>query len=274
LTVAVFFLSACRAVSGGGDGGPPADVPTTEMVRIPPGEFIMGDDSEGDHHPPHRVWVRSFYLDVYEVTNAQYFAFCRATDRKLPEFWGSQRYRCGPDWPDHPVVGISSRDAEAYAEWVGKRLPTEAEWEYAARGGLAGNHYAHGDEIDSTTANYSRAGTGGTMPVGSYPPNGFGLYDMSGNVVEWVADRYAADYYANSPAENPTGPETGKFRVIRGGGWHSGPYCSRVYFRNGLPANWLDFNVGFRCARTAEEDPGGDRDRGETGEVREEADGR
>jgi iron(II)-dependent oxidoreductase len=273
LTVAVLLLSAFRVASSGSDGGDPAEVATTEMVRIPSGVFVMGDETEGDHHPPHKVSIRSYFLDKYEVTNAQYLAFCRATERKLPEFWGSEKYRCGPEWPDHPVVGVCWRDAEAYAEWAGKRLPTEAEWEYAARGGLVGKRYPHGDEIDSTTVNYARAGTGGTLPVGSYPPNGFGLYDMSGNVVEWVADLYAADYYKTSPTEDPAGPETGKFYVIRGGGWHTGPYCSRVYFRNALPANWLDFNVGFRCARDAGAEPGNDRETEELDDDREEADG-
>jgi iron(II)-dependent oxidoreductase len=263
LTVVVVLLATAVAMSSVNGGDAPANVPATEMVRVPSGEFVMGDESEGDHNPPHKVNVKTFYLDKYEVTNAQYFAFCKATERKLPEYWGSQTYRCGSEWPDHPVVGVSWRDANAYAEWIGKRLPTEAEWEYAARGGLAEKNYPHGDDIDSTTVNYANAGTGGTMPIGSYPPNGFGLHDMSGNVVEWVADRYAANYYEKSPDENPAGPEAGKFRVIRGGGWHTGPFCSRVYFRNALPANWLDINVGFRCARDAE--PGSGDDGADTG---------
>ncbi len=118
--------------------------------------------------------------------------------------------------------------------------------------------YPFGDELDPSTANYSpleeehiRLSPGGTMPVGQFPPNGFDLPDMSGNVVEWVADLYDPDYYSRSPKENPQGPDIGKHRVIRGGGWHSGPYCNRVYFRNALPANWVDFAVGFRVAKNA-----------------------
>ena len=140
-------------------------------------------------------------------------------------------------------------DAGAFAEWIGGRLPTEAEWEYAARGGLEGKAYPWGDEIEPALANYARTGTTGTKTVGSHPPNGFGLNDMSGNVVEWVADRYDPAYYARSPKADPRGPEAGKHRVIRGGGWHSGPYCNRVYFRNALPANWVDISVGFRIAK-------------------------
>ncbi|UCC44292.1 MAG: formylglycine-generating enzyme family protein [Candidatus Zixiibacteriota bacterium] len=217
-----------------------------EMVLIPGGSFLMGNEKGFDTGPVHKVALDSFYLDAHEVTNAEYHEFCKATERKLPEFWGMEKYHCGPDFPDHPVVGVSWSDAKAYAEWADKRLPTEAEWEYAARGGVESENYPYGPETDSTKANFSSEGT---VAVGSFPPNGFGLYDMSGNVVEWVADYYRQDYYESSPAANPQGPEKARFRVIRGGGWHSGPYCSRVYFRNALPANWVDFNVGFRCAR-------------------------
>ena len=222
----------------------------SDLVLIPGGEFLMGKDGEGDHSPAHSVYIDSFYIDAYEVTNSQYFAFCEEMGHRLPEFWRMDEFNCGLDFPDHPVVGVSWRDAEKYADWAGKRLPTEAEWEYAARGGLVGKNYPKGDDLDSTLANYALKGwTKGTVPVGIYPPNGYGLYDMAGNVVEWVSDYYADDYYNTSPYKNPTGPEKGKFRVIRGGGWHSGPSCNRVFFRNALPPGWVDFNVGFRCAK-------------------------
>jgi formylglycine-generating enzyme required for sulfatase activity len=114
---------------------------------------------------------------------------------------------------------------------------------------VAGGLYPFGDDIDPSLVNYSRHAANGTLPVGSFASNGFGLHDMSGNVVEWCADRYDASYYTRSALENPKGPDTGKHRVIRGGGWHSGPYCCRVDFRNALPANWVDFAVGLRIAR-------------------------
>lgn len=221
-------------------------------VLIPAGEFLMGDNSKGDHSPAHKVSIGSFYMDRYEVTNAQYQRFCEVTGHRLPEFWGMSEFHCGPQFPEHPVVGISWSDAKKYAEWRGMRLPTEAEWEYAARGGLVGKKFAHGDELDSTLANYwdwSAETHEGTRQVGSYPPNGFGLYDMTGNVLEWVSDRYGEDYYRESASENPEGPDKGRFRVIRGGGWHSGPGCVSVFYRNALPSNWQDMNVGFRCAR-------------------------
>jgi len=221
----------------------------TEMILIPGGEFMMGSNGEADHSPAHKVQIDTFYIDKYEVTNAEYMEFCDAGGGRLPEFWEKEGFRCGPDYPDHPVVGVSWYSAQAYAQWRGKRLPTEAEWEYAARGGLENAAYPHGDEINSPDANYARSETGGTLPVGSYQPNGFGLYDMTGNAGEWVQDYYGGEYYSESPSYNPTGPESGKFAVFRGGGWHTGPGCCRVFFRNALPPNWLDFNIGFRCAK-------------------------
>ncbi len=219
-----------------------------EMILIPGGEFVMGKDEEGVSGPAHKVYIDSFYMDKHEVTNAQYLEFCTQTGRATPEFWDMNEFHSGPDFPDHPVTGISWRDAAAYAEWAGKRLPSEAEWEYAARGGLVGMNYPHGDELDSAQANYTLAGLEGTVAVGSFLANGHGLHDMAGNVWEWVADYYDGEYYRNSPPKNPSGPDDGKFKVIRGGGWHSGPYCNRVYYRNALPPNWVDFAVGFRCA--------------------------
>lgn len=223
-----------------------------ELVLIPEGEFLMGENAERDYSPAHAVRLDAFYIDRYEVTNAQYHRFCQATGHTLPEFWGMSGYRCGPDFPNHPVVGVSWWDAADYAAWCGKRLPTEAEWEYAARGGLVGVDFPNGSSLDPSDGNYNKSDKGGPIPVGCYRTNGYGLYDMQGNVVEWVADFYDADYYAISPTVNPHGPEKGRFRVIRGGGWHSGASCNRVYYRNALPSNWVDFNVGFRCAKDLE----------------------
>jgi formylglycine-generating enzyme required for sulfatase activity len=223
-----------------------------QVVLIPGGEFLMGDDSMGDHSPAHRVVLDPFYIDAHEVTNARYHAFCQATGHRLPEFWERSGFRCGPEFPDHPVVGVNWRDAVAYATWCGGRLPTEAEWEYAARGGLSGMDWPNGDSLDPSYANFKTSELGGPVAVRSYPANGFGLFEMAGNVVEWVSDYYSADYYAWSAPFNPQGPETGRFRVIRGGGWHSGSACCRVYFRNALPENWVDIAVGFRCARDIE----------------------
>jgi sulfatase modifying factor 1 len=223
-----------------------------EFILIPGGEYIMGEVSlpgSGfiDNYA-HKVYVDSFFIDKYEVTNAQYKEFCDSTGRRLPEFWNMDIYKSGIAFPDYPVTGVTWADAEAYARWKGFRLPTEAEWEFAARGGLAGKKYPLGDVMDSARANFYPT-QGHTLPVGSYPPNGYGIYDMAGNVVEWVYDFYSEDYYLESPYKNPAGPVYGKQRVIRGGGWRSGMSCVAVHFRQSLRPYWVDFNVGFRCAR-------------------------
>ncbi len=231
-----------------------------QSVFIQGGKFVMGRElppaKEGEkkpyvNDPAHNVELDSFYIDRYEVTNYQYFLFCQATGRALPVFWGMNEFHCGLDFPNHPVVGVSYSDAQAYAQWRGMRLPTEAEWEYAARGGSSDQTYPNGNQIDDKQANYGKHQRS-TSAVGNFPANAFGLYDMAGNVVEWVSDYYQTDYYLESPAKNPQGPETGKFRVIRGGGWFSGPGCVTVSHRNALPASWVDFAVGFRCARDAQ----------------------
>jgi len=227
-----------------------SQVSETDMVLIPAGEFIMGKNSQTptDWQPEHKVQINAFYMDKYEVTNKKYYEFCRATNTPLPEFWDSPLFKCSLEYPDHPVVGVNFTDAVRFASWAGKRLPTEAEWEYAARGGLPGSSYPWGDQIDSTLANYGKRYKS-TLKVGSFKPNGYGLYDMSGNVWEWNSDNYGDDYYSDSPSQNPVGPIRGRFKAIRGGSWHSGAMCVQTYYRNGLPANWIDFAVGFRCVK-------------------------
>lgn len=221
-----------------------------KMALIPKGEFIMGKmtANPSDWQPEHKVILDAFYLDKYEVSNKQYLEFCQATNHALPMFWGMKEFRSGMDFPDHPVVGISFFEAGQFAKWANKRLPTEAEWEYAARGGLAGKNFPNGDEIDSTKANYGRKYQG-NLKVGSFQSNDFGLYDMAGNVWEWTSDNYGSDYYQISSADNPKGPERSRFKVIRGGSWHSGAMCIQNYYRNGLSPSWVDFAVGFRCAQ-------------------------
>jgi formylglycine-generating enzyme required for sulfatase activity len=224
----------------------------SSMALIPAGEFVMGKNlNDGyDFGPAHTVRVDSFFMDKHEVTNGEYLRFCTETGHGLPEFWNTDNFRSGEDYPGYPVIGISWRDAKEYAEWAGKRLPTEAEWEYAARGGLIDKDYPNGDEWTKKKAVQEPGGwTNLIDPVEKYEPNGFGLYDMSGNVWEWVYDVHSADYYSVSETDNPKGPKEGNHRVIRGGSWHSGPMCKRVYYRKAIPGNWCDFAVGFRCAR-------------------------
>jgi iron(II)-dependent oxidoreductase len=247
-----------------------------DMVMIPAGEFWMGRshhwllDELGMHlrprlddQPVHQVYLDSYWIDRHEVTNQQYARFAETTGRRTPFHWIGGQILSGKD--DHPVYNVTWEDAAAYCQFVGKRLPTEAEWERAARGGLERALYPWGDKL--IPAEESREGASepaaprrrahyglpdGATRVGSYPPNGFGLYDLTGNVWEWVQDWYERGYYSVSPERNPQGPETGLYRVIRGGGWSdSDERILAVHYRNftnpTLPSN----TVGFRCARSA-----------------------
>ena len=217
---------------------------SAEMVLIPAGSFEMGSNEEDDEKPVHTVYVDAFYMDKYEVTNVQYQKFMRATGHREPKYWNDSRF----NQPNQPVVGVSWHDATAYARWAGKRLPTEVEWEKAARGGLEGRRYPWGNTINSSNAHYDQdLGTGKPASVGSYSPNGYGLYDMAGNVGEWCADWGDLDYYSNSPLRNPQGPSTGEWSVLRGGSWDGYTILLRVADR--IRSNPADaFNSGgFRC---------------------------
>ena len=228
-----------------------------EMVLIPAGSFEMGDhfdEGSDDELPVHRVQLDAFYMDSQEVTVEQFRKFVDESGHKYSRWNDVATYSPGDDYP---MVYVIWNDATAYCEWAGKRLPTEAEWEYAARGGLIGKRYPWGDELTHDDANYK--GTGGkdkwdrsTAPVGSFEPNGYGLYDMAGNVWEWCSDWYAEYYYSSSPLRNPQGSSSGIYRVLRGGSWFNGPGSPartglRAAYRNfNSPAGTYDSN-GFRC---------------------------
>ena len=253
---------------------PPPPAAPEGMVLIPAGEFQMGSnapEAENDEQPVHTVYVDAFFMDKYEVTNEQYKQFIlanpdwekdridkRSIDGNYLKHWNGNDYP--PGTANHPVVEVSWYAAMAYAGWVGKRLPTEAEWEYAARGGLVGKKYPWGDIIDLGKANYG-GNVGDTTVVGKYPANGYGLHDMAGNVWEWCLDEYNKDFYFISPRENPlSGANTMDrvinnftdvelFRVLRGGSWRLKPRTLRVAARSrGVAAGTL-YDGGFRCAR-------------------------
>ena len=256
----------------GEDGAP--------MVLIPAGEFQMGSNYNRKEQPIHTVYLDAFYMDVHEVTVGQYNQFVSETGH--PPL--SPEAATYSPTNQHPVVFVSWHDAMAYAKWAGKRLPTEAEWEYAARGGLEGQKYPWGDAppdgtqcnfADKNAANWHKGqewtnldwdrnindGHTYTAPVGSYPTNGYGLYDMAGNVCEWCFDAYDENIYVSSSRRNPIAGITIKgaegnivsvnnLRVMRGGGWYNNPNCLRVSDRLSGTATTLFTNGGFRCVKS------------------------
>lgn len=234
-----------------------------DMVRIPAGEFQMGYGT--GIHP---VDLDAFYIDKYEVTNEQYAKFLNEyggnTDADgntlFREYWirkAEDVYAVEPGYEDHPVVKVSWYGAVAYAEFYRKRLPTEAEWEKAARGGREGEKYPWGDDDSNAyeKANFSGSedGWANTAPVGRFPPNDFRVYDMAGNVQEWCSDIYDWGYYSISPPRNPKGPDTGSKHVYRGGGWTLNADYLSVAKRIGgrSPTDTHYDELGFRCAKDA-----------------------
>ena len=213
-------------------------------VQIPAGYFLMGD-SRDKNAPVHKVYLDSYWVDTREITNAQYREFVTGTGHAAPRYWGEAKYND----PNQPVVGVSWHDANAYCSWKGKRLPTEAEWERAARGAQS-RLYPWGDRFEVTRTNTRETRNRRPMPVGTFPEGASseGLLDMSGNVWEWCWDWFDDGYYRVSPLNNPTGPEAGKKRAIRGGGW-SAPHIHMARRRGEKPDKTYP-SLGFRCARS------------------------
>jgi formylglycine-generating enzyme required for sulfatase activity len=260
------------------------------MVYVPAGRFEMGSDDDAvdygvelcneyypfcwreafeDERPAHTVALDHFWIDRYEVTNGQYRQCVEAGVCGLPSDTSSyprNLYYGSGTYDDHPVINITWHDARAYCEWAGGRLPTEAEWEYAARG-QRGRMFPWGDVFDGTLLNYCDAncesswkdgeyddGYAETAPVGSYPGGASwcGAEDMAGNVGEWVADWYDQDYYSHSPLENPAGPFSGDLRAARGGCWGASPHHALSASRVGLEPDSQHPGRGFRCARSSD----------------------
>ncbi|HEY6973817.1 MAG TPA: formylglycine-generating enzyme family protein [Nitrospiraceae bacterium] len=232
------------------------------MVRVPAGDFLMGSDPRKDHAagpqevPQHRVYLDAFEIDRYEVSNVQYLRFVLATGTDWPKFWRESPF---PEKAAlHPVINVSWNEADAYCRWAGKRLPTEAEWEKAARG-ADGRIFPWGDEpagwIKSNIAH------SGSKRGFKYPPlanvnrydrgvSPYGIYQMAGNVSEWVADWFDPEYYRKGDNENPKGPESGDIKVFRGGSWNEDPEVARSAGRNGGEPNRRSYLTGFRCAQS------------------------
>ena len=247
----------------------------SDMIFIAAGEFQMGSNDNTDEKPVHTVYIDAFHIDRYEVTNAQYKAFVDANPQwrknQIPselhngnylKHWNGDNYPSGK--ADHPVTYVSWYGAMAYAQSVGKRLPTEAEWEKAARGGKSGLKYPWGNTISNTQANYGNH-VGDTTVVGNYPANGYGLYDMAGNVLEWCLDAYYGDFYFSSPHRNPLGgvntienvdlvisdfAKVTTTRVARGGAWYNTEVQNiRVAYRNRVSPTLTNVALGFRCVK-------------------------
>jgi formylglycine-generating enzyme len=241
----------------GNDGAP--------MILVPAGSFPMGvpkGDRDGgrDEYPRHEVMLDNYYIDTYEVTHGRYAEFVKATGHRTPE---NPKYPKRTLWSDHlsdslserPVINVDWQDAEAYCRWAGKRLPTEAEWEKAARG-TDDRRFPWGNvEPTHKHLNFNQQWQGEKtlMPVGSYEAgkSPFGAYDMAGNVWEWVADWYDPLYYEKSPMVNPKGPDSGTYKVLRSSGWSVETPLVRLFTRvKSDPTNRND-STGFRCAADA-----------------------
>lgn len=234
------------------------------MTRIPGGTIQMGSmEGDKDERPVHAVVIAEFWMDSHEVTNEEFARFLKITGYPVQGVW-YELYKPGRE--QYPVVNVTWYDAMAYARWAGKRLPTEAEWEYAARGGQKEWLYPWGSEINKKIANFDnlRSSVGQSYPfeskqdalkylhpVGEYPPNGYSLYDMAGNVSEWCADWYDKNYYRLSPPQNPQGPVAGQGNVIRGGSWFDTAKYLRVSNRESAKPSTQRPHIGFRCAWSA-----------------------
>lgn len=211
----------------------------------------MGSESGQDNERPvHRVWIDSFELAVHQVTNSEYQHFLEATASVPPPFWSDPNF----NHPQQPVVGVSWFEAVRYCEWLSEltqrhyRLPTEAEWERAARGGAEDKLFPWGDARPETLPNYATRWKNGPEPVARYAANEFGLYDISENVHEWCSDWYQAGYYAASPDSNPRGPASGERRASRGGSWRHHIKVTRCAARSSIPPQFQYADYGFRVA--------------------------
>lgn len=285
-------LSVISAIllAGIASGAPPAKITGTDgavMALIPKGTFVIGSN-ELDLKataPAYKVYIDAFYMDIHEVTNEKFARFLYESmplkekrygwvvlrsDLDTEEragWWPTEimlekgRYDAFPGYEKRPVLSVSWFAADEYCRWFGKRLPTEAEWEKAARGGLKKKRFTWGNAIPTGGVIFNRIWADNsepppTEPVGSYYPNGFGLFDMAGNTWEWCSDWYGAKYYDVSPNRNPQGPKKGKFKVLRGGSWFNSEMLLRVAFRNSENPYNTDDAMGFRCAMDVPEGKG------------------
>ena len=264
--------------------GPVTKVTPPKLVRVPAGEFLMGAaDAEEDERPVHRVYVSEFFIGRFPVTHDEYARFVRATGHPSPSIRGLPLITAGGRdslfkelaapyvWDaenppaghgSHPVVLVRYDDALAYCQWLSValdrvvRLPTEAEWEKAARSGADGLRYPWGNDIDASRCNFlvdpAVKRQRGTRPTGTYPPNAYGLCDVVGNVWEWVSDWYHREYYSAGDSQDPRGPESGDMRIVRGGSWLNDDVSMlRCAYRHKVPPDTYAYSIGFRITCSA-----------------------
>lgn len=224
------------------------------MLPVSGGWFWMGCESgRDDEKPLHRVWVDDFELATYQVTNEEYACFLAAMRHPQPLCWNDSHF----SHPKMPVVAISWHEAVGYCEWLSRAtakhycLPSEAEWERAARGDAERSLYTWGDTSPESLPDYAQRWKSGPEPVGLYPPNAYGLYNMGDNVHEWCADWYDASYYRWSPERNPKGPTNGSRRASRGGSWRHQVKVARTAARSSIPPEFKYADYGFRVARSS-----------------------
>lgn len=228
------------------------------LISIPESEFLMGSETGQDcERPIHRIRIDGFLLAATQVTNAEYGDFLQATSTSPPPFWQDPNF----NHPQQPVSGVSWYEALRYCEWLVPqtglpfRLPTEAEWECAARGGLEQKQFPWGDDPPQSLPNYATRWQTGPEPVAQYAPNAFGLYDIGDNVHEWCGDWYDPNYYAVSPDRNPQGPENSPLKPARkssrGGSWRHHIKVARCSARSSIPPEFKYADYGFRIACNA-----------------------
>jgi formylglycine-generating enzyme len=222
-----------------------------KLALIPGGWFLMGSEGgQENERPVHRVWVDAFYLAPCQVTNVEYDRFLRATGSETPPFRSDPNF----NHPEQPVVAVSWYEAAKYCSWLAEltnrhyRLPSEAEWERAARGGIEGKLFPWGDDPPESLPDYNRRWKTGPEPVARFAPSRFGLYDICENVHEWCSDWYHADYYLTSPDRNPRGPDCGERKASRGGSWRHHIKVTRCAARSSIPPEFQYADYGFRVA--------------------------
>jgi len=242
-------------ISAASQPGSRASVRELGLIRIPAGWFLMGSDQGQDcERPVHRVWIDSFLMAATQVTNNDYAGFLSATSTTPPPFWKDSNF----NHPRQPVAGVSWHEANSYCEWLSEqtgrhfRLPTEAGWERASRGGLEQKQFSWGDEPPQSLPNYATRWRTRPEPVAQYAPNAFGLYDIGDNVHEWCSDWYDPNYYAISPERNPPGPDQSPIQPARkssrGGSWRHHIKVARCSARSSIPPEFQYADYGFRVA--------------------------